>query len=236
MKPDLRKSIESRGYWRIHFQPVVVATKLKSLGACKELIEKQAIELRGWDYPHFPRRNDSSSGLEIENDHYQGWVDWGYHSEFWRMYQSGQFIHYLALREDWFEKDSFPGIGKAPVAGECLSLIGTVYQITEFYEFLSRLMQSGIYDEGVRVSISLHNTKGRRLWLQAHDRVPLSGSYKTEAEVIKFEDTFQKADVFQNSQKIAFEKIISLFDRFGWHQPNRNMIENDQLDLLKKRI
>src|ERR1035441_3490152 len=105
-KPILDK-IKSRGYWRINFEPLVYEQKLKTLGECKDIIEKSQVELRGWNYPHFPRRTGTDVGLESGDKFYEGWIDWFNHIEFWRMYQSGQFLHYFAVREDWSESDGW---------------------------------------------------------------------------------------------------------------------------------
>ena len=238
MKTGLSEKIKSRGYWRINFQPLVAAQKLPTVGACKDLIQSNSVELRGWDYPHFPQRVDADSGAETGNDHYQGWVDWEAHKEFWRIYQSGQFIHYLGLREDWMDEDSWftsaNQIQRKP--GEALSVVGTVYQITEIFEFISRLTKRGLYEEGARIALSLQNTAQRGLWLNSPNRVPLSGRYITGASEISFDKEYAKDDLTANSKELAFDIIIQIFDRFGWHAPNSASIKRDQEDLLAKRL
>lgn len=76
MKAGLLDKIKSRGYWRINFQPLVAVRKLESIAACKDMVERNTVELRGWDYPHFSKRVDADSGVETGNDYYQGWIDW----------------------------------------------------------------------------------------------------------------------------------------------------------------
>ena len=39
MKKDLIQKIQSKGYWRINFQPLIVTTKLKTLGDCCKIVE-----------------------------------------------------------------------------------------------------------------------------------------------------------------------------------------------------
>jgi len=238
MNEDLIKKIKSRGYWRVNFQPLIESQRFSSLGDCKEIIEKNTVKLRGWDYPHFPRRRGDDTGLDPGDNFYEGWVDWENHKEFWRMYQSGQFIHYLALREDWFEEDSWRSqmVEKIdPMTS--LNIIGSVvYQMTEIFEFLSRLANDGIYDEGVRISISLNNTKNRKLWISDPMRAPFFQTYQTAAEKIEFVKEVNKEQIVSASQELALEAIKYIFDRFGWHNPSEDIIKKDQESLLSGRI
>jgi hypothetical protein len=235
MKQELVDKIRSRGYWRINFQPTVYERKL-TLGQCSEIVEKNSVQLRGWNYPHFPRRRGDDTNLEIGDSFYEGWIDWWNHIEFWRMYESGQFIHYMALPEDWGEKHP-SGIPTKIEPMTVLGLIGSViYQLTEIYEFLSRLAAAGIYDEGVQISISLNNTKGRELWIDDSRRGSLFDEYKTAAEKIEFTKEYAKEELMAKPKDLAFEAIMYVFDRFGWHRAPADTIKKDQEDLLGRRI
>lgn len=238
MKENLIEKIRSRGYWRINFQPLVYQQKLTSLGDCKDVVEKSAVRLRGWDYPHFPQRIGDDSGLEVADGFYEGWIDWENHKEFWRMYQSGQFLHYISLREDWFEEDSFyrqHAIRYEPKT--LLNIIGSVvYQMTEIFEFLSRLARAGIYDEGARASISLNNTKNRKLWISDPMRADFMQNYTTTSDKIDFSKEYSKDQVIDSSRDLALEAMIYMFDRFGWHKPPLESLKTDQSNFLTGRI
>jgi len=238
MKTDLLQKIKSRGYSRINFQPVVDRQKISSLGDCKDIVEKNRVELRGWDYPHFPRRSGDDTGLEPAEKHYIGWIDWNNLKEFWHMYQSGQFLHYVALREDWLEEDGWHNnLTEKIKPCSSLAIIGSVvYQMTEIYEFLSRLGNAGIYDEGVRVSIALNNTQNRELWLDDNRRVPFSSSYKTGAQKIEFQKNYSKEQILTTPKELALEAILYIFDRFGWHNPPIETFQQDQDNLIARRI
>ncbi len=237
MKPELIEKIKSRGYWRINFQPLVHVQKLK-LGECRDIVEKYNVELRGWNYPHFPRRIGDDTGLDPCENFYEGWVDWRNHTEFWRMYESGQFLHYLALREDWMESDDWVNVHQLRISPKTvIGIIGSIiWQLTEIYEFLSRLTTTGIYDDGVRVFISLNNTKGRKLWIDDTIRIGFSTDYKTGAEKIEFTKKYTKEDVITTPKELAFEVIIYICDRFGWNRASVEVIKKDQDDLLNRRI
>lgn len=193
--------------------------------------------LRGWDYPHFPRRSDEYNGLEPAADFYLGWVDWTNHKEFWHMYQSGQFLHYLALREDWFDQGGLHRqLAEQIEPMSSLGIGGVVFQMTEVFEFLSRLSSAEIYGEGVRVSISLNNTQNRQLWIEDEMRASFSRAYKTAAFKIEFAKQVSKDQAIGESKETALEAMTYFFDRFGWHNPPIETLKKDQNKLLSGKI
>jgi len=232
---EIVEKIKSRGYWRINFQPLVNSQKLKKVSDCKDIVEKNNVSLRGWDYPHFPSRTNE---LGLGKNFCQGWIDWGFLKEFWRMYQSGQFVNYLALREDWFDVDDWYGERtKSIIHGSCLEIIWTVYQITEIYEFLSRLANKGIYDEGVNVIIALNNTTNRKLWIINPSRAPLSYDRVNPMETIELPPKqYNKDEIITKSKELALEMIIEIFTRFNWDNPPIETIKEDQNNLLQKKL
>jgi len=238
MRADLLDKIRSRGYWRINFRPIVEREPLGSLSACKEIVEKSAVLLRGWDYPHFPRRLGEDSGLGPAENYYEGWVDWWNHKEFWRMYETTQFLHYLALREDWLEEDGWDAsLAKTIRPGTSLGIIGSViYQMSEIHEFLARLTGAGIYDDGVRVAISLNNTKDRQLWIEDVSRAPFHHEYRTVADRLEYKKEYSKAQVMDTSRELALKAVLFMFDHFGWERPSVEIIARDQENLFKGRF
>ncbi len=236
MKEGLIEKIKSRGYWRINFQPLVFEQKLK-LSECRELVEGNKVMLRGWDYPHCPIINDNDSGLLACQNYYEGWIDYWNATEFWRMYESGQFLHYLALREDWAENDGFGYYRNKHI--EPMTAIGItggiVHQLTEVYIFLSRLSSRSIYNEGVKVSLSLNNTKGRMLWIEDAMRGVFRIEYKTGSEKIEYIKKYSMKDVVAKPKELAFDAIIFFFERFGWLKPSIDGIKSDQEHLLNLR-
>lgn len=232
MSKMLIEAIKSRGYWRVIFRPRLFnATRIPSLPTCEEMVEKASVSLRGWDYPHIPRRNGVTSG----NDYVEGATDSGAFKEVWRMYQSGQFIHLKSLKEDWMKEDSwFRQHRKEP--GEVLEILVTVYDLTEVFEFLSRLARFGVYKEGVEVSIGLHNTEGRHLELFDLMRGPLFGEYRCGIPDIILEQTLTEAVAIEKSKDTALGAILHFFHRFNWKNPPVDTIKADQLRLLERKL
>ncbi len=237
MKENFTKKIQSRGYWRINFQPTLDKSRL-SFPECRGIVERNRVSFRGWDYPHYPRRSGDDTDIEPHDNFYQGWINWENHKEFWRMYQSGQFIHYLALREDWFdEAQMWKPDGAEIKPFTKLNIIGSViYQITEIFEFLSRLSKEGIYDEGVKINISLINTEGRELWISDTMRGPFFQAYRAHLEKIEYSNLYSKEEIITSPQKLALNVIKFFFQRFGWEDPSDEVIMKDQFDLIKSKF
>ncbi len=167
---------------------------------------------------------------------FEGREDWFNHKELWRMYQSGQFLHFLALRDDWSELSGWGITGNRDVkVGKSLNTIGEViYEFTEIFEFLSRLAKNGLYDEGVKVSIELHNTKGRVLTTSGN-RI-LFGEYISDMETIPYERVCSKEEMITEPKELAFDAILHFFERFNWPNIPTETIKNDQENLLNRNI
>lgn len=239
---DVLKKIGTKGYWRIVFEPLEYDERKISLSDCKELVEKNAIHLRGWDYPHVPRRIGDDTALEPGDNYWQGWLDWEgeNHKEFWRIYQSGQFIHYLGLREDWLNDFQIESMWErrslSYKPGEALGVVATTYQITEIFEFLSRLMSDGVYEGGVKVSISLNNTQDRCLVIEQFQRVGFSMPRKTSSQTITFKGQYTQEKISTSARDQALDAIVYFFERFGWNPPNIEVIKGDQEKFLAGKI
>ena len=232
---DIIEKIKLRGYWRILFRPQIYKEeRISPLSNCRNIIEKNSVEFRGWDYPHFPRREDKDTALNPGNNYYVGWVDWNLHKELWRMYQSGQFIHYRALWEDWHDADSFIANAHKYQPMIYLGVLHTNYQLTEIFEFLSGLAKEGIYKEGINLSISLMNTKDRKLKIEEPRRIPFSRDYKTIAPEIEFKKQYTEREIIENSTELAIKAILHFFERFDW-TTSEDIVRSDQKKILERR-
>lgn len=236
MDQVLLDTIKSKGYWRINFKPIVLPEGELSLNSCRSMVESSSVELRGWDYPHISTRNDQESGRGPAGTHWHNWINWGNHKEFWNFYKTSQYLHYLALREHWLEQDIF-GDGRRPAGApdRPLSIVGTIYQITEIFEFIFRLYSAGNYKSGAEVSISLYNARNMELWLDESNRIPFSYPRTTLAEIINVRRDLLSTELGSRDHKISRGVLVEIFDNFGW-SVSEERIEVDQSKFLKRQF
>jgi len=213
MTDDFIDKIKGHGYWRINFTPLGPPQN-KSMAELKNLVRDNQIQLRGWYYPFFRDGSDGHYGLESHNDYLGGWIDWEEYKELWRLYRSGQFLHYDAVHEDWYGTRDVVGVHVEP--GKYLNFIGSLtYYFTEILEFLTRLSKSGLYPNGVRLSIELHNTNGRQLESFEAMRF-LSFPKITHQDPIIFNKEYSPEDLKDYAANLAIEPIVHFFEMFDF--------------------
>jgi hypothetical protein len=229
---EVLKKINERGYWKVNIRPLdYTAQKIDSLSTLKDVINKCQVRFRGWPYPLV---KEMFSG----NDFIWGGVDWQNHIEYWRLYQSLQFLHYLALREDWEENvERFLGgkITNPRKKGSGLSIISSLYSITEIFEFISKYIQKVPFESGIKIKIDLKGTKDRKLFFYDLRRY-LDREYICKIPEITYENTFSFEDFLSNSQKYAIDCSIYIFERFNWENVPREILNNEQKAFLGKKV
>ena len=243
---EVKNLIKQHGYWEVVFTPLTFnPTLISDRTTCKQLLQKSTVRLRGWDYPHFPTVNNDEQKIYLGADHCEAFIDWGNHKEVLRLYQSGLFVHYLALFEDWMSEDRFKELVKSSdqydktEPGSALSFVSAIYSLTEIYEFLRRLASDSIiYDNGVRVEIKLNGIGvGRRLESFDPGRIGLFGMYTSNTPDVIFPiKEISKEDILNSSRKFSLEAVKYLFETFGWENMPMHIFEQDQQNLIERRF
>ncbi len=235
---ELFEKIKSRGYWEIEIKPTKYKKDRLSLGECKQIVEKSEVRVRGWYYPYISNRRDEFfSG----NNYVESLVDWQEHKEMWRMYQSGQFVHYLSLWEDWPRE--YRGLFGAPDSqasrykpGTIQEVIMTLYTITEIFVFTSRLASNKLFDDALHISLELHGTENRSLNF-FDTRRSLLNDYRCMIDNISIKKHFTVQEILANNDTLAMDTVVEIFDRFNWHSDKiRVVLKEDQEGLLKGLI
>jgi hypothetical protein len=165
------------------------------------------------------------------------------HIEYWRFYQSSQFLYLGAIREetDRALKDALQGrwnsranrSSNGDAVSRFLGLTNTVYNITEYFELASRLAQARIYREPVTISISLKDVAGFGLVADLDWR--MMNEYVSQETQLDYPVTLTPADLVSSSAKHAMKCILWLYKKFGWANPNIDAIRTDQERLLSQR-
>lgn len=213
----LLAKIRSMGYWEIRFQPVNIK-RIETLQKCLEIIEKSQVRL-SWVFPHIPRLDNEIEKLYPAGEFYEAHSEWGARKEFWRIYKSGQFILYRALVEDWFGEDQGRRELAARIPPQTAVTVFTsvIYLLTETIAFLGRLGSNGLYKDGVRISLTLYNSSGRKLYLDHSNRSPFISAKVTGASTLNIEDEHNIEDVIANGISISNRYILEILDAFGYN-------------------
>jgi hypothetical protein len=214
--PMLTK-IQATGYWRINIRPTVFDQyRIADRSTCWQIMEDSQVSLRGWNYPHIGR--ERIAGHEwIESS-----TDLEQHVDFWRFYQSGQFIHYRAVKEDIL----FP-------QKKILGMLSTLYTLTEIFEFAGRLADRDILRPGGDIYIQLHGMNGREL---AEEDRHFAKPYVAGVDPIIFHKTFDQYTLIAERDELAVNAAIHVFEMFNWETPTKSILAEDQRKLLERRL
>lgn len=207
-KDDTKEKLKSRGYWRIVIRPSKFMEKrIHSLKNCVDIIRDNNVLLRGWDYPHYDSKDTTPGDNYIDQSFC--WEERG-HIEAWRYYQSGQFVHYLAIWEDWNEGIDNP---RNTAYTRVLSIISTIYLLTEIFEFASRLGTKRYLGDSCDITITLHDTKDRILIFREGF---LPTNYIANIPEISYSVPLAVSDLIGNTDNHALDAAKHIFERFKW--------------------
>lgn len=231
----LTSVIKSKGYWTISFTPNELNENgNNTLPECKTILSSSAVRLRGWPYP--ATGNDNSHDPIAMENYVEAQTNFEDCKEICRLYQSQKFVHLLGLREDWYTPEGIQRHYWIPQnETKILSIIGTVYQFTECFEFLSELARKGLYGNGVEIEIGLHNSNGRVLVTESN-RGPLFDTYKCHPKDVNLKKRLSSEQIITEGRVVAIDLLVELFNRFNWNNPPRGVFEEDQRKLLSRQI
>ena len=234
------KKIKSKGYWHVTTRPSTYKeNRIHSLDRCKEIISSSKVLLRGWDYPHV-----DPNGLFIAgNNSIHSSCDWaeGPKFEYWKFYQTGQFVHYFSMREDLRiseEKTKEFQNNYDVTTNRFLSIISTLYSVTEIFEFASHIVADGAFNSPFEIIIELGNVKDRMLvfwdeWMRDLYR-PYVCDFKNEN--IKINRVVEKTELIARSSDLALEATLEIFQKFNWNTATKQIFIEDQKKFLERRL
>lgn len=236
------ESIKTRGYWSVNLYPSKVLQPVANpITNLKETMRTTTIQLRGWDYPHFPTNNLDHQAMYISGECVEAWVDMDQFKEVWRMFNNGQFIHLFGLREDWWSEDSWLSADhplKQIKPNTVLEVIHTTYSLTEMYAFFRNAVEVMYPDDvDVCIEISLIGTEGRKLQVSDPGRIPLFWGYECHTPKVVFpKKIYTKKQMLENYVDLAFEQIQYILGQFNWDNAPLQVVKEDQKKLIERRI
>lgn len=231
---EIKKEIDQVGHVSVIFEPSSYNSTLIHKGLLLEVLEKSAVSLRGWDFPHIPREDSAycrrpysiGNGLEF----YTSWNN--IQKEIFRLYQSGQFLAKFILYEDTIEKVH----GNILEPGKYLDFLSLIYRSTEIILFIKNLMVNSNIDNG-KIIITINRTQDRELDSIFSDRIPsFYSSYICRINQIVVSRSFSREEIVDNFLDIARELIGDIFNDFNWTNYSGDMIRNHQENLINRTI
>ena len=147
------------------------------------------------------------------------------------MYQSGQFIIYKALPEDWYSEDKlFGDLAKIYPSGEVLTLYTSlIHPITDAVAFAGRLGEKDLYKEGVKISLTLHGTRGRKLNIEDGSGVPFSRDRYTAASKLTVSGSYSIEEVIEDNLLISNQFIMKVISSFDYNPLPEMILDKQRL-------
>jgi hypothetical protein len=212
--------------------------RLPNRTAMHDLLTKATVSLRGWPYPYFVAEETVYNGKWLE-----GQVNHSEYKEYLRLYESGQWIHYLSLSRAWITREElFESRSPLPPQHSgYLHIRGDIlFDLTEMLRFAVGLVQNGILTSTASISIQLHNTSDymlyedfERPYFYIHKFVNQSED-PIEHHLSLPSDLLSTAIADQN----ALEMAIKVFEVFNWipTEAGIRMLTEDQKKLIERRL
>lgn len=207
---QLLDTIKSRGYWRVVVRPSVYPERRLSRHDLELIIVRSRVSLRGWDFPHVSQREP----IRRFKDGIAQGTDWEHYREYWRFYQSGQFIYLGGIANDWRDESGlWPG--RYDLSNREMGFISTIYRFTEIFEFAARLAVTEVGTPDMHVGVELHGMDGRRFYMDDTSRVPFHE--RSPISVGEWEGVWKgsRDELVSRRGQLAIEMLQDLFDLWG---------------------
>ena len=208
------KKIKLKGHWKVVIRPFPYnQNRISDIEDLEGIIQRTSVKLRGWDFPHVDRNQNPGIGVDyIEQD-----IDWREIKEFWRFYQSGQFIYYGAYRLDWTESTEgwTEQPHKPPWTQPLLSLEDIVCCFAEFMEFASALSLSEAGSSQVGIGITATALRGRELWMSSSRQSSIWDPSKAQIDDFPQQKNIFRDDLVARTRSIGLDWANELLKRFG---------------------
>lgn len=211
--PILEK-IQSRGFWRAIIRPDTFSRDKLSYNGLFPMVQQLAVDLHGEDFPNtlpnqVPIRGVDSIGQEF---------DMGHFLEAWNIYQSGQFIHFFGMVDDWVDQSGWFQVSENWQPGKRLAIEEAIRQYTGIFVFASRLALTDAFaeDDYIHINVLIKGIQGRQLYISSPGKVPLRWNYEANIPAFPYPKRILRAELIANPTGLALQASKDLFARFGW--------------------
>jgi hypothetical protein len=240
-KTALPLPIRQVAHWEIVIRPARFNPTLVSpVRRCEELVRECTVALRGWNYPHMYEEHS-----ERFEDSVGSWGTFQHHSEYWRLFQSGQFFHLLAFRENAYRErfeaqtGSVLRLGPAGfVPSAYVDFASTVYTLTEMCVFASRLASRIPYpdEDPIDIAVSMIGVKNAVLTAWDMFKYDLWEFLRADQPRIDWTEKVGFEELQASPQNVALRAAQFFFEQFHWDQQPTQLFRQEQERLLSRRL
>ncbi len=232
--PVLEK-IKSRGYWRILISPISHKVRFKQTTDCFQFIEKNFVDIDGLTFPFYTGLSvakDESLIKEYFSEYALCSADYGSIKEYWRLYRSGQFIHFTGILDDWWQDDVFQRSYLTSIKPfERISYNQSIMlTVTQVFDFMNRMCSYDIYNEGLSINMQIHKLHNRSLWFP--DNRMFLQLKPSKENIFTEEKTFSKEDLIIRHRDLSIDVLLRIYELFNWH-PSADQLKTYQEKMVK---
>jgi hypothetical protein len=233
---DLLKKIRSTGYWRFWIRSTTFEqARFRNSDDGRRFVLNNSVRSRdGWRFPISAESMlDEKEYVTSEVDLTSGMPFSLPRIEVWTMFRSGQFVYNLAFAEDFLGK-AWPIQPRSFVPGEgnrYLNISHTIKTITCVLEFTARMAAQRLLNPTALISIELHDVDGRELSFMDRER-SLDDRYWCRSKKIEVERSLDPKVLTRDAREIALGVTLEIFSRFGWQNPPKTLLAEDQARVL----
>jgi Putative DNA-binding domain len=231
---NLLSKLKLKGYWIVIVRPPEFKRERLRLLSCEDVVIKSIVKFREYNYPHY-YVGTFQEGRLVRGGYFVRWsndilprrmfVEPPF--SIWQMTQSGQFIHFFALLEDYW---------KSTISKNVLTFTNLVWSITEIYKFLSNLALKNTFDGEASLKIELHNTKGRRL-IEGKDSLQIGYEYAVES--LDRHRSFTESEIVAKSLDFALDDVSRMLEHIGIDSSSqfwRSKLSEEQQRVLDPKL
>lgn len=223
----LLEKIRSRGYWKVVIRPTTFKeNRVHEKSTLGHIVKSRSVSIKGWNFPHVDYFRDFDEGSDWIGQE----IETGPILELWRFYQSGQFVHYFGMVEDWVDSpDQYPLVENGHQV--VLGAESIVTRFTEVFEFAARLTFTEVGDAGTCMEIAAVNISDHVLPLPTrHGMVRMLEAHRSEV-TIKVDPT--SIELVGEKRELALEAALRFFQYFSW-KPSIDLLRDIQTGILNR--
>lgn len=235
---ELPVPVRARPHWRVVIHPAKYQhERIPTLDECWRIVERTRVARFGWEYPVVGTQSERETG----NTWIASWRDRNGEMDYWRFYQSGQFVSLFSFWEDKEDAHAYfserHGQWEMPMCPSgYFSVSGAIHLFTAIFEFASRLSIAGALDEAPVVIITLNDVKDRALSFPEGFDFTLGRTLRYFASMPSLEHSAPwRLTLLDDPAKRAREAARWFFEEFGYNPPE-TLLNLEQENFLRRRV